>query len=110
MNLLCSYPVQADAVLPYSNKPIVAMTTSGEWVPGVIDGVRDGVLYLKPVSKEVGVAMIQRAKKYNKSKLPARNKAKTKAFGFPYYPYASGLAIALPLFLLAALFAFPFFV
>ncbi|GIQ71153.1 hypothetical protein DUZ99_12060 [Xylanibacillus composti] len=109
MHLLCSYPVQADTVLPHCNKPIVAMTTAGDLVPGIIDGVRDGVLYLRPVGKEAGIAMIQRVKKYNKNKISVPKKAKTKAFGFGYpsYGYGAGLALALPLFLLAALFAFP---
>ncbi len=106
MHLLCSYPVQAGAVMPHCNKPIVAMTTSGDLVPGIIDGVRDGVLYLKPIGREAGVAMIKRVKTYNKNKLPARTQAKTSAFGYPYYPFA-GLTLALSLVWLAALFAFP---
>jgi hypothetical protein len=113
MQLIANYPIDGAALTPYYNQPVVAVTTAGDTIAGVIDCVRDGMLYLKPVGAAQAAAMVQSVKKNMKKHGKSKKSANIKAFGFPGFgfvnPGAAALAFAIPLFLLGALFTFPFF-
>jgi hypothetical protein len=131
MHLVASYPIQADLLKPYYGQPILAVTHHGDTVAGVIDCVKDGHIIMKPL--DYSAAQIQSAytqpklKKITKGKKGKRlvlvkdkgEKAKVNffpgygypGFGYPGYGFGfglgDGLGFAIPLILLASLFAFP---
>lgn len=133
MKLVATYPIDVEVVKPYCGQPVLAQTIHGDVVVGLLDRVGDGMVYFKSLSlPEASVQTLREnirknAGKWTKHKgKKAKNivilnstdgkKAKTAAFGFPWYGgfgyggfgYGAGLALALPLFLLAALFVTPF--
>jgi hypothetical protein len=126
MQLIASYPIQAEACLPHCGSPVLALTQNGDTVVGILDGVRDGHLYLKPLEgypQAQTLQMKQKAKQISKGKMKSSGKRKvspkanTLAFGYGGFGYGgfrfglgAGLGFAIPLFLLASLFAFPFFI
>lgn len=136
MKLIATCPVEADAVRPYCGQPVLAQTIHGDVVVGVLDRVADGMVWLKPLGlPEASVRSLRqtirkggKATGRRKGGKPGRvvilNGERTKKagtslfgvpgsgpFGFGYGPfgYRAGLAFALPLFVLLALFALPFF-
>lgn len=129
MQLIASYPVQADAIKSYCGQPVLAQTINGDVIVGVLDRVEDGMAHLTVVPvpnaqvQSVKNQVRNQMKKKRKGKSPKRivvlnstEKAKTAAFGYPGfgfggyggYGYGAGLALALPLFVLTALFLSPF--
>lgn len=131
MKLVATYPVQEDVLHPYCGQTVLAQTVHGDVIVGVLDCVRDGMAYFKPVSlsranvKNVQNRIRKKIKTRGKGKRPkqivilnqaGKTKAKTAAFGYPGFGFGgfggfgfgAGLALALPLFLLTALFVSPF--
>jgi hypothetical protein len=133
VKLVATYPIDAEVIKSCCGQPVLAQTIHGDVVVGVLDRVEDGMAYFKPLSlPEASVQTLHENIRKKAGKLPKRKgkkskkivilnsadgkKAKTAAFGFPWYGgfgyggygYGAGLALALPLFLLAALFVSPF--
>ncbi|HEX7057931.1 MAG TPA: hypothetical protein VF260_12160 [Bacilli bacterium] len=104
MHLICSYPIQEAAVLPHCGKQVAVVLADGDVACGVIDGVRDGNLLLRPAAGVDITAIRNKLLAHPKVKA-AMQKADTKAF----FPFFNPFLWAIPLFLIAALFAFPFF-
>jgi len=135
VKLIATCPVEADAVKPYCGQPVLAQTIHGDVVVGVLDRVADGIVWLKPLGlPEASVRSLSQTNRKN-GKAPGRRKngkpgrvvilngekpkkAATSLFGVPgfgpfgfgYGPfgYRAGWALALPLFVLLALFTLPF--
>lgn len=131
MQLIASYPVQADIINPYCGQTVLAQTVNGDMIVGILDRVEDGMAHFRMVAvpdakvQHVRNQIRNNMKKTGKGKKTRRivvlngaekTKAKTAAFGYPGYGYGgfggygygAGLALALPLFLLTALFVSPF--
>ncbi|WP_248924769.1 hypothetical protein [Paenibacillus hamazuiensis] len=126
MQFLAQYPVSADLVTPYVGRPVAAITGDGDFAYGIIDRIHDGHLVMRPIGN-VPEAVVANFKKSMKKSLGPRlkqmkfEKPKIKAwggFGFGGYPFGWGFGNfgwgagwwwIFPLFLLAAIAAFPFF-
>lgn len=112
MQRLASYPISAEVVRPHIGKTVIGMTCSGDMFCARIDRIEDGQVHFtheEPPSAEQATAIrrlpeVRDAKKRRNTK--AAQTAKLKAFS-PYFGYRAGLSFAIPLILLAALFAFP---
>ncbi|MDR0268064.1 hypothetical protein [Paenibacillus sp.] len=119
MQLLAQYPVSADICDNYKGRPVMAMLVNGEMVCGVIDRIHDGHLVMRPVNNVPTAAISSLKKSMKESK--GLEKVRTKAYngydGTPYnvgygygnYGWGAGWWWILPLFVLTALVAFPFF-
>lgn len=132
MRLVATYPIQADVIHPFCGQTVLAQTIHGDVIVGVLDGVKDGMAYFKPLS--LPQASVQQVRKRIRQQMKGKRKAnrrhdivilnrdgkakaKTAGFGYPWYGFGgfgrfgglgAGLALALPLFLLTALFVSPF--
>ncbi|CAM4472223.1 hypothetical protein [Paenibacillus tarimensis] len=135
MHMIACHPIIEDAIQPHCGRTVMAMTHSGDLFTGVMDRIQDGVVYFKPAAgiPQAAVQQFQKQaaahpavkrlrKRRNRKALTSGNKTKkagTQAFGlgypgygygYPGYGYPGyGLGLAIPLFILAALFAAPFF-
>jgi hypothetical protein len=122
VHLICRHPVQADAVQSYCGQTIAAMTIHGDMIVGTLQSVGDGQIVLTPVSApaaQVQSLKKQMAQKQGKRKgknVVLQDKADVSFFGAGFGGFGAGLGgfgaglgFTIPLFLLAALFADPFF-
>lgn len=128
MQLICRYPVEATALQPYCGQTVVAMTIHGDIIAGTLDSCADGQLVLKPIATPgVTVQSVRREleRSLPKSKRFAARKGKTivlskhtskadvsffgPGLGYGYGFGGGAAALTLSLFLLAAVFAAPFF-
>jgi len=128
MQILCQYPVTAQAVLPHCGRPVAAILPDGDIACGILDRVHDGCIVLRPLGTPE--ATILNYKKNIKShpkfkaliqkEKAAKNvkRAKINAFGFGGYPFGWGYGNwgwglgwwgIFPLFTLLALATLPFF-
>ncbi|WP_438446744.1 hypothetical protein [Gorillibacterium sp. sgz5001074] len=123
MQMIASYPIQAEACLPHCGKAVMAVTHDGDTIIGILDGVRDGNVYFKSLytSEQAEVLARKLAPKSKKAGAKPTKPVRTQAFGLPGFGYpgigypgigypGAGLGFFIPLLLLATLFALPFIV
>ncbi|UJF33507.1 hypothetical protein [Paenibacillus hexagrammi] len=121
MQLLAQYPVAAEHVMPHIGRPIAAMLPGGDVVYGIVDRVHDGNLVLRPIENvpEASVLALKnnlQAQARKKNLKINQEKARTKAWGYPYglgwgygnYGWGLGWWGIWPLFWLTALAVLPF--
>lgn len=127
MQILSRYPVSEAELLAHCGRPVGAVLANGDCVCGILDRVHDGHLVFRPITgvPEAQVAQFRHSIKRNfrpggRNRKPAGRQATTSAWGFgggyPYgwrygnYGWGAGWWWLLPLFLLTALVAFPFWI
>lgn len=113
MICLASYPITAEAVQPHIGKTVIGMTYGGDLFCAKIDRIQDGQVYFTcegPPAAQVSSAIRNNPSIRNiKRKLERKSAyAQTKAF-IPFFGIGTGLSFVIPLILLAALFAYPWY-
>jgi hypothetical protein len=105
-------PLEEAKIRGYIGKPVYAVLGDGSYFSGYLSEIKDGHIILS--SGTTGQGTVSTNASRAKAQLASKKKpVRTSAYGsygghYPYpYPYP-GYTIALPLFLLALLFAVPF--
>lgn len=102
-------PIAENDIRGHIGKPVCAVLRDGSCFYGTISDIKDGHLYLSGSYR--GPANVStKAKKTKNTASKSKQKASTSGY-YPGYGYGFGYgsSIAIPLFLLALLFATPFF-